>query len=149
MKYLSRTALMSFLPMHTKRVLYLAERVTYTMSNSCLLGGGEQNPDITAAMHDIRYNAYADRPILVTPLPKTRHRTKQPNDATFTIYPLAGTDLTQIHGIGPFLTLRLTAECGTDLTRWKIAKFRRAVITLGLVGDPPPIRSGRPTSPPH
>lgn len=70
-----------------------------------------------------------------TPFPKTHHRAKQPNGATFTMYPLYGTDLTQIHGIGLFLTLRLAAECGTDLTRWKTAKFRRAVNTLGLMSD--------------
>ncbi len=62
----------------------------------------------------------SSRKIPATPLPKARHRTKQPNEVNFDVrtamYQLAGTDLTQIHGIGPFLALRLVAECGTDLT---------------------------------
>lgn len=63
----------------------------------------------------------ASREMPEIPLPKARHRTKQPNDVNFDVrsamYQLAGTDLTQIHGIGPFLALRLVAECGTDLSR--------------------------------
>ncbi len=47
-------------------------------------------------------------------MPKARHRTKQPNEVNFdgrsAMYQLAGTDLTQIHGIGPFLALRLVAN---------------------------------------
>lgn len=69
-----------------------------------------------------------------TPLPKARHRTKQPNDVNFDVrsamYQLAGTDLTQIHGIGPFLALRLVAECGTDLSRWKTVKHFTSWLTL-------------------
>ena len=74
------------------------------------------------------------RQIPATPLPKARHRTKQQNDVTFNVrsamYQLAGTDLTQIHGIGPFFALRLIAECGTDLTRWKTAKHFTSWLTL-------------------
>lgn len=76
----------------------------------------------------------SSRQIPATPLPKARHRTKQPNDVNFDVrtamYQLAGTDLTQIHGIGPFLALRLVAECGTDLTRWKTAKHFTSWLTL-------------------
>lgn len=68
------------------------------------------------------------------PLPKARHRSKQPNDVNFDVrsamYQLAGTDLTQIHGIGPFLALRLVAECGTDLTRWRTAKHFTSWLAL-------------------
>lgn len=57
------------------------------------------------------------------PLPKPRHRTRQPNALNFDVrtllYQLVGVDLTQIHGIGPYLALRLVAECGTDLSRWR------------------------------
>ena len=45
------------------------------------------------------------------PLPKAKHRTKQPNDLNFdvraTLYQLLNIDLTQIHGIGPSLVLRI------------------------------------------
>ena len=60
------------------------------------------------------------------PLPKARHRTRQPNALAFNVrqalYDLLGTDLTQIHGCGPYLSLKLISECGTDLSRWPSAK---------------------------
>lgn len=60
------------------------------------------------------------------PLPKARHRTRQPNDLAFDVraalYPVVGADLTQIHGIGPSLALKLISECGTDMSRWPSAK---------------------------
>ncbi|MFM0134289.1 transposase [Paraburkholderia sediminicola] len=40
------------------------------------------------------------------------------------------TGLTQIHGIGPFLALRLIGECGTDLSRWPTAKHFTSWLTL-------------------
>ena len=69
-----------------------------------------------------------------TPLPKARHRTVQPNAVNFDVrpvlYQLAGVDLTQIHGIGPYLALRLIGECGTDLSRWRTAKHFTSWLTL-------------------
>jgi transposase len=68
------------------------------------------------------------------PIPKARHRGRQPSDPNFDVrsamYQLAGTDLTQIHGIGPFLALRLIGECGTDMTRWRSAKHFTSWLTL-------------------
>jgi transposase len=68
------------------------------------------------------------------PLPKARHTTRQPNAVVFDVrpvlYQLTGTDLTQIHGIGPYLALRLVAKCGTDLTRWRSAKHFTSWLTL-------------------
>lgn len=76
----------------------------------------------------------ADATAPQTPLGKPRHRTRQPNALNFDVraalYPLAGTDLTQIHGIGPYLALRLIAECGTDLSRWPTAKHFTSWLTL-------------------
>lgn len=60
------------------------------------------------------------------PLPAPRHRSRSPNALAFDVraalYALLGVDLTQIHGIGPSLALKLVAECGTDMTRWPSAK---------------------------
>jgi len=76
----------------------------------------------------------ADKPVPATPLPKARHRTKQPNEVNFDVrsvlYQLTGRDLTQIHGIGPHLALRMIAECGTDLSRWRTAKHFTSWLTL-------------------
>ena len=75
-----------------------------------------------------------ERPMPDAPLPKAKHRSKMPGDPNFNVrqamYQLAGTDLTQIHGIGPFLALRLIAECGTDLSRWRTAKHFTSWLTL-------------------
>jgi len=63
-----------------------------------------------------------DRP----PLPKARSKGRQVNAPSFDVraalYGVLGTDLTQIHGLGPSLALKLVAECGTDLRAWKTAK---------------------------
>lgn len=69
----------------------------------------------------------AERPMPDAPLPKAKHRNKFPSDPNFdvrpTVYQLVGTDLTQTHGSGPFLALRLIVpECVTDLRRWRTAK---------------------------
>ncbi|WP_419585764.1 transposase [Stutzerimonas chloritidismutans] len=68
------------------------------------------------------------------PLPKPRHRTRQPNTLNFDVrtllYQLVGVDLAQIHGIGPYLALRLVAECGTDLSRWRTAHHFTSWLTL-------------------
>lgn len=68
------------------------------------------------------------------PLPKPKHRAKQPNRINFdvrkSLYRLVGSDLTQIHGIGPYLALRLISECGTDMSRWPTAKHFTSWLTL-------------------
>ena len=73
-------------------------------------------------------------PVPGEPMPKARHRTKQPNavafDARPLLYQVVGTDLTQIHGIGPYLALRLLSECGTDLSRWPSAKHFTSWLSL-------------------
>jgi len=76
----------------------------------------------------------AQAPVRPEPLPKPRHRTKQPHAVDFDTRPLlhqiTGTDLTQIHGIGPYLALRLVSECGTDLSRWPSAKHYTSWLSL-------------------
>jgi len=76
----------------------------------------------------------ASKPEPTQPIPKTRQRSKQANAVNFDVrsalYQLVGTDLTQIHGIGPFLALRLIAECGTDLSKWRTAKHFTSWLTL-------------------
>lgn len=75
-----------------------------------------------------------DKQSPVASLPKPRHRTVQPNALRFDtrppLYQLTGVDLTQIHGIGPYLALRLVAECGTDLSKWPTAKHFTSWLTL-------------------
>ena len=51
---------------------------------------------------------------------------RQPNGLKFDVrtalYAMIGVDLTQVHGIGPYLALKLVSECGTDLSKWPSAK---------------------------
>jgi transposase len=61
------------------------------------------------------------------PLPSPRRRIgRQPNGLDFDVraalFALLGKDLTQIHGLGPYLALKLVAECGDDLSAWPSAK---------------------------
>lgn len=52
-------------------------------------------------------------------LPRPRVNTKQVNTPSFDVrtalYGVLGVDLTEIHGLGPSLALKLIGECGTDL----------------------------------
>ena len=60
------------------------------------------------------------------PLPAGRHNTRQPNAPAFAVrealYAVLGVDLTQIHGLGSYLALKLVGACGTNLTAWPSAE---------------------------
>jgi transposase len=80
---------------------------------------------------DMRMKAVLDRlkASIVKPagkLPPPRHTAKQPNAPAFDVraalHAMLGVDLTQIHGLGPALALKLVGECGTNLTAWPSAK---------------------------
>ena len=63
----------------------------------------------------------------VGPLPSRRPgMRRQPNGPEFDVraalFALLGKDLTQINGLGPYLALKLVAECGDDLSAWPSAK---------------------------
>jgi len=45
-----------------------------------------------------------------------------PFDVRAALYGVLGVDLTQIHGLGPSLALKLIGECGSDLQAWPSAK---------------------------
>jgi len=59
-------------------------------------------------------------------LSKARVKTRQVNTPSFDVrkalYGILGVDLTDIHGLGPSLALKLVGECGTDLKAWPSAK---------------------------
>jgi transposase len=56
----------------------------------------------------------------------SRRRSRQSNGPDFDVgealHSLLGKDLTRIHGIGPYLALKLVSECGDDLSAWPSAK---------------------------
>jgi len=59
-------------------------------------------------------------------LSRPRVKTKQVNTPSFDVrgalFGILGVDLTEIHGLGPSLALKLIGECGTDLRAWPTAK---------------------------
>lgn len=60
------------------------------------------------------------------PLKKLRRNKKQSNEPKFdvraAVHAVCGVDLTEVHGVGPYLALRILGECGTDLSKWPTAK---------------------------
>lgn len=77
---------------------------------------------LETAISDLTIRAEQQLP----PLPKARTKTKQVNAPSFDVraalYGVLGVDLTQIHGLGPSLALKLIGECGADLRAWPSAK---------------------------
>ncbi|MGQ0615053.1 MAG: IS110 family transposase [Planctomycetaceae bacterium] len=70
-----------------------------------------------------------------TALPEARTRSRPRNEPAFEIRPAlyvlaGGVDLTQIHGLGPYSALRIVAECGTDMSRWRTSKHFTSWLTL-------------------
>lgn len=61
-----------------------------------------------------------------TPLPAAKHKKKSANAPAFDVrselYRLLGVDLTQIEGVSDVTALKVIAEIGTDMTRWKSEK---------------------------
>jgi transposase len=68
----------------------------------------------------------AERPAPAAPLPAPRHQAQTANALAFpareALHRILGVDLTRIHGLGPYLALKLVGECGTDLSAWPSAK---------------------------
>jgi transposase len=67
--------------------------------------------------------------------PQARRKARSTNEPCFPIQPalytlVGGVDLTQIHGLGPYSALRIVAECGTDMSRWRTAKHFTSWLTL-------------------
>jgi hypothetical protein len=67
------------------------------------------------------------------PAPRTKKKPRA-NEPRFEIrtplHQLTGVDLTQIDALGPYSTLRLLAEIGTDMSRWSTEKHFTSWLTL-------------------
>jgi hypothetical protein len=92
----------------------------------------ECDVEIEAVLHEL--NASRDTPPL--PLPSTRQTKACRNEPEFdgrpALYTLLGTDLSQIHGLGPYTVLRLVGECGDDMAKWPTAKHFTSWLRLAL-----------------
>lgn len=79
------------------------------------------------SMIEAQLKALADkREDSVPDIPVARFKGKQHNAVGFDVrealHALTGVDLTQIHGIGPAVALKLVGECGVDMSKWPSAK---------------------------
>ena len=83
------------------------------------------------ALCDVRIEAVLKRLRKASPSPAgkpppVRTTKKQSNALAFDVraalHGLLGCDVTQIHGLGPYLALKLVGECGTNLSAWPNAK---------------------------
>jgi hypothetical protein len=91
----------------------------------------ECDREVERCLHEL--NEQRARP--AAPLPKLRARRHSKNEPDFqlrdALYKLVGgVDLTQIHGLGPYSALRIVAECGTDMSRWRTVKHFTSWLTL-------------------
>jgi transposase len=69
----------------------------------------------------------------VASIPPVRHaagKNEPKFDVRGSLYTLLGTDLSQIHGLGPYTVLRLVAECGDDMRKWPTSKHFTSWLTL-------------------
>jgi len=78
-------------------------------------------------------NTQRAEPLVALPLARKKQRST--NEPEFEVRPalytlVGGVDLTQIHGIGPYSALRLVAECGADMSRWRTVKHFTSWLTL-------------------
>ena len=73
-------------------------------------------------------------PVPLKKLPAVKSRATRPNTPPFDVrealYAILGTDVTQIHGLGPYIALKLVGECGTNLASWPTAGHFTSWLTL-------------------
>lgn len=79
--------------------------------------------DIQIDRYLAKLNAPKPQPAIPLPGPRSRRRKPAQNEPTFELrqplYHLAGVDLSQIDAIGPYNALRIIAEIGADMSRWR------------------------------
>lgn len=69
-------------------------------------------------------------PLVKLPRKRSRRAQEPSFDVRSYLYQIHGVDLSQIDGIGPYQALRLTAEIGTDMSRWRTQHHFTAWLTL-------------------
>ena len=79
--------------------------------------------EIERALAQLRSDVATPQAPLPPPRAKKSHSANGLQfDVRKALFALLGVDLTQIHGLGPYVAVKLVSECGTDLTKWPSAK---------------------------
>ncbi len=90
----------------------------------------ECDVEVERALQDLN----EDRDTPDEPMPARRSKGRQKSEPAFDVrsamYRLAGVDLTQIHGFGPYTVLRMISECGDDMRKWPTAKHFTSWLAL-------------------
>ena len=91
----------------------------------------ECDEEIERALAQLRIDAPAPQAPLPPPRVKKRYSANRLQfDVREALYALLGVDLTQIHGLGPYVAVKLISECGTDMAKWPSAKHFTSWLTL-------------------
>ena len=91
----------------------------------------ECDEEIERALAQLRIDAPAPEAPLPPPRVKKGHSANGLQfDVREALYALLGVDLTQIHGLGPYVAVKLISECGTDMAKWPSAKHFTSWLTL-------------------
>jgi transposase len=86
---------------------------------------------IEAHLKTLAAKAAPPRAPLPTARTRRRPRSNEPNfDVRTPLHQLSGVDLSQVDGIGPYNSLRLISEIGTDMSRWPTADHFASWVTL-------------------
>jgi transposase len=115
---------------------YRAEHVFVLQQNLELFDAYQrQLAGCDAAIEAYLHTLTADAKPPDAPLPDPRTRRKPRDNAPRfdlrrPLHQLTGVDLTRIDAIGPYTALRLLAEIGTDMHRWRTEKHFTAWLTL-------------------
>jgi transposase len=78
---------------------------------------------IEAVLNALGAGRTHDAGVLPPPRGRAKPQANAPGfDVRAALFAVLGKDLTQIHGMGPYLALKLVSECGSDLSAWPSAK---------------------------
>ena len=79
---------------------------------------GECDEEVEKVLRQLRSAAATPQTPLPPPRVKKRHSANGLQfDVREALHALLGVDLTQIHGLGPYVAVKLISECGTDMTK--------------------------------
>ena len=93
----------------------------------------ECDEEIERALVQLRGDADTPDAPLPPPRVKNTHSANALHfDVREALYAVLGVDLTQIHGLGPYVAVKLISECGTDMTKWPSAKHFTSWLCLAL-----------------
>ena len=111
----------------------------------CMTSTRFRSQDATKRLREHWHRLRSDVATPQAPLPPPRaKKSHSANGLQFDVrkalFALLGVDLTQIHGLGPYVAVKLVSECGTDMTKWPSAKHFTSWLCLARATRSPGAR---------